>query len=139
MLYIILVLVVLFVGWILTRVKPRVEERNRIIAMKELRIMEDSGTFDKEFYPSWIDSDYRLNKFANIIAAETKRCEVPELFVEEKMNNENDLKRFLFLAATVEKSGSSFKEQAMFISHVIEGAWSKVYFSEYHKYIDKED
>ena len=139
MLYIILFLVVLFVAWVFIKVKPEVEERNRTRAQAELRVMEDSGTFfDKSFYPSWIDSDYRVNKFVSLVSAHTKKDKVPERFVEEIMNNENDLKRFLFLVATVEKSGSSFKEQAMFISAIIEGEWYKVNSSEYPKYIDNK-
>lgn len=138
MLYIILLFIVLCISIAYIRFKPGFEERNRSRATRELRAIEDSGTFEEDFYPSWIDSKYRVDKFLSIIAAETKETETPISFVEELLTDENEMKKYLFLAANLEKSGSSFKEQARFISGMLDAAWYEVPFSDYHKYIDEE-
>lgn len=138
MLYIILLLIVLFIAIAYIRFKPGFEDRNRSRAIRELRAIEDSGTFEEELYPSWIDSKYHVNKFVSRIAAETKETGTPVKFIEELLTNENEMKKYLFLAANVEKSGSSFKEQARFVSAMLDDAWYRVPFSEYHKYIDEE-
>ena len=125
LLYIILLLVAAFVGWSYIKAKARVLHANQVQALRKLSVMEKNGTLDQVPYPSWISNKSRLEEFIAMVRAATKQKGVPESFFLEMMSNINDRSRLMLLAGMMEKNRSSFNEQAMTVSDMIIGSWSK--------------
>lgn len=124
MLYIILLLVVLFIGWSYIKARVRINEANKRQVMRKFNSTENNGGFVGS-YPSWMANKNRIEEFLGMIVAGAKRKNVPEYFLDPVISDKEHMKRLIFFAGAMEEQGSSFEEQAMFVSDIIIEAWNR--------------
>nr|QJS05261.1 hypothetical protein [Psychrobacter sp.] len=124
MLYIILLLVVLFIGWSYIKARVRINEANKMQVMRKLNNMEKTGVFEGS-YPSWMSNKNRIEEFLGMIVAGAKRRNVPEYFLNPVISDKEHMKKLILAAGAMEQQGSSFEEQAMFVSDIIIEAWNR--------------
>lgn len=128
MLYIILLIVVLFIGWSYIKARVRINEANKRQVMRKLNNMEKTGVFEGS-YPTWMANQNRIEEFLGMIVAGAKRSNVPEYFLDPIISDKEHMKRLIFAAGAMEDQGSSFEEQAMFVSDIIVEAWNREKYS----------
>lgn len=138
MLYIILLLVVLFIGWSFVKAKVRKHDSDKFQALRELADMERLGTLDQAPYPSWALESYpKQQQFVAMLVVDTRRKDIPDSFFLEMWNNQSDRKKFLNVAGVMEKNNSSFEAQAMVVADMIIHNWFKA--SDYEKQLFIDD
>lgn len=126
MLFIILLLIVLFIGWQFIKAKVRVQDTRKIQALRQLANMEKLGTLDEAPYPSWVRESYsKQQEFVAMLVVDTRRKNIPDSFFLEIWNSENDRKKLLNIAGVMEENNSSIEGQAMAVADMIIHNWSK--------------
>ena len=139
MLYIILLLAVLFIGWSFVKAKVRKHDSDKFQALRELADMERLGTLDQAPYPSWALESYpKQQQFVAMLIVDTRRKDIPDSFFLEMWNNQSDRKKFLNVAGVMEKNNSSVEAQAMVVADMIIHNWSKASNYEKQLFIDNK-
>lgn len=126
MLYIILLLVVLFIGWSYISARTRRHHANKSRAMRKLASMDERGAMEAVSYPSWVSNGNRRDEFLAMIFADAKRKNIPETFVLGMMSTKEGRDKLMFIAGMMEEGRSSFEEQGMAASDMIIMSWSKI-------------
>ena len=124
MIYIILFLIAIFIGWSYIKAKARMHHVNQTRAEREL------GTNTEVSYPSWAAKDNRMKEFIAMQKAAGRRNNIPDKFVAGMFLTDYSRDRLLFLAGMMEKHGSSFEEQAMAVSDKVNEYWRNTTQSE---------
>lgn len=139
LLYVILLLIVLFIGWSFLKAKARKHDSDKFQALRELANMERLGTLDEAPYPSWALESYpKQQQFVAMLVVDTRRKNIPDSFFLEMWNNQDDRKQFLKAAGVMERNNSSFEAQAMVVADMIIHTWSKTSNAEKQIFINDE-
>lgn len=126
MLFIILLLILLFIGWSYIKAKVRMQDTKKFQALRQLADMENLGTIDEAPYPSWVRESYsKQQEFVAMLVVDTRRKKIPDSFFLEIWNSKKDRKQLLNIAGVMEENNSSFKGQAMAVADMIIHEWSK--------------
>lgn len=111
MIYIILLLIALFIGWSYIKSKNQNHTERDLSANKEAP------------YPSWVTNDKRMKEFVEMQKAAGRRNNISDKFVAGIFLTDYGRDRLLFLAGIMEKHGASFEEQSIAVSDKINEYW----------------
>ena len=114
MLYIILIVVVLVLGYLYSRARMRADDASILENVASVFAVRNSeGENVAPTYPSWLYDDERLKAFFGAQVSAGINAGVPEDFLRDILKNPNYRDKLFNIAGTMEVSGFSFEEQSV--------------------------
>lgn len=139
LLYIILIILVISIGYAYITAKERIEHADNLQSDRKLSAMmkkfETEGIVN---YPSWMHDENLVENFERVIITDSIKAQIPMPFILAILEHKEYRDETFRMAALMEDSDYTFEEQAAAASDIIVQDWYKMPESKRRAIINKK-